>query len=219
MTPERGRRPGSRRTSWRRPASGCSIASCRREDETAGKVRRWLEDLRKQSGLIGLEVVVEERAADPKAFLSVPWNLVYDERPAKKDRVPEGARGRALAAVLVGPLQPDQRPAGRAPEAAAALERPTGRRGGGPDRPRGPARRSEGAAGRVPGRGGADGRRLDGRAGGGAGGGLSPAALLAGARDPRIPDAGRRADCAGRPPEPAAERSTTASGPRGCWRS
>ena len=53
------------------------------EDETAKKVRRWLEDLRKQSGLIGLEVVVEERSADAKAFLSVPWNLVYDERPAK----------------------------------------------------------------------------------------------------------------------------------------
>ncbi len=53
------------------------------EDETARKVRRWLEDVRKQSGLIGLEVVVEELAADPAAFLSVPWNLVYDERPAK----------------------------------------------------------------------------------------------------------------------------------------
>ena len=53
------------------------------EDETARKIRRWLEDLRKQSGLIGLEVVVEERSADAKAFLSMPWNLVYDERPAK----------------------------------------------------------------------------------------------------------------------------------------
>jgi len=53
------------------------------EDETAGKVRRWLEHLRKQSGLIGLEVVVEERSADANTFLSVPWNLVYDERPAK----------------------------------------------------------------------------------------------------------------------------------------
>ena len=53
------------------------------EDGTAGKVRRWLEDLRKQSGLIGLEVVVEERSADANTFLSVPWNLVYDERPAK----------------------------------------------------------------------------------------------------------------------------------------
>jgi tetratricopeptide (TPR) repeat protein len=53
------------------------------EDETARKVRRWLEDLRKQSGLIGLEVVVEERSADAGTFLSVPWNLVYDERPAK----------------------------------------------------------------------------------------------------------------------------------------
>ena len=53
------------------------------EDETAHKVRRWLEDLRTQSGLIGLEVVVEERSADAGTFLSVPWNLVYDERPAK----------------------------------------------------------------------------------------------------------------------------------------
>src|SRR4051812_10335856 len=53
------------------------------EDETAKKVRRWLEDVRKQSSLIGLEVVLEERSADPRAFLSVPWNLVYDERPAK----------------------------------------------------------------------------------------------------------------------------------------
>ena len=53
------------------------------EDETAHKVRRWLEDLRKQSGLIGLEIVVEERSADAGTFLSVPWNLVYDERPAK----------------------------------------------------------------------------------------------------------------------------------------
>jgi len=48
-------------------------------DETALKVRRWLEDLRKQSGSIGLEIVVEERSGDPGAFLSVPWNLVYDE--------------------------------------------------------------------------------------------------------------------------------------------
>jgi formylglycine-generating enzyme required for sulfatase activity len=53
------------------------------EDETAHKVHRWLEDLRKQSGLIGLEVVVEERSDNAGTFLSVPWNLVYDERPAK----------------------------------------------------------------------------------------------------------------------------------------
>ncbi|HEX8201953.1 MAG TPA: ATP-binding protein, partial [Isosphaeraceae bacterium] len=53
------------------------------DKQKAGRVRRWLEDLRKQSGLIGLEVVVEERSADAKDFLSVPWNLVYDERPKK----------------------------------------------------------------------------------------------------------------------------------------
>ena len=44
-------------------------------------MRRWLEDLRKQLGSIGLEIVVEERSGDPGAFLSVPWNLVYDEYP------------------------------------------------------------------------------------------------------------------------------------------
>jgi hypothetical protein len=53
------------------------------EDETAKKVRRWLEDLRKQSGLVSLELVVDEQSADPRAFLSIPWNLVYDDRPAK----------------------------------------------------------------------------------------------------------------------------------------
>ena len=53
------------------------------EDETAKKIRRWLDELRKQSQLDALEIVVEEQAADPRAFLSVPWNLVYDERPAK----------------------------------------------------------------------------------------------------------------------------------------
>lgn len=53
------------------------------EDETARKIRRWLEELRKRSKLIGLEVVVEERASDPRSLLSLPWNLVYDERPTK----------------------------------------------------------------------------------------------------------------------------------------
>ena len=52
-------------------------------DETALKVCRWLNDLRRQSGLISLEVVVKELANDPREFLSVPWNLVYDERPNK----------------------------------------------------------------------------------------------------------------------------------------
>jgi hypothetical protein len=53
------------------------------EDETAHKVRRWLEDLRKQSGLNSLEIVVDEHSAEARTVLSVPWNLVYDERPAK----------------------------------------------------------------------------------------------------------------------------------------
>ncbi len=53
------------------------------EDETARKIRKWLEDLRKQDSLNNLEIVVEEQAADPLQFVSIPWNLVYDERPAK----------------------------------------------------------------------------------------------------------------------------------------
>ena len=53
------------------------------EEDTAKKVRRWIEDLRKTSSLTGLEIVVEEQSADTRACLSVPWNLVYDERPAK----------------------------------------------------------------------------------------------------------------------------------------
>jgi tetratricopeptide (TPR) repeat protein len=53
------------------------------EDETARKVRKWLDELRKEPGLDALELVLEERSADPRAYLSVPWNLVYDERPAK----------------------------------------------------------------------------------------------------------------------------------------
>ena len=45
----------------------------------------------------------------------MPWNLVYDERPAKhKAAFQTGAGRRAVAAVLVDPLQPDQRAAGRA---------------------------------------------------------------------------------------------------------
>ena len=51
------------------------------EDETAGKVKRWLEDLRTKGGLISLEVVEDEQSSDPKTVLSVPWNLVYDDLP------------------------------------------------------------------------------------------------------------------------------------------
>src|SRR5262245_2833533 len=63
------------------------------EDETARKVRKWLEELRKQTRLDGLEIVVEEQAADPRAFLSVPWNLVYDERPAKHKPAFQAGKG------------------------------------------------------------------------------------------------------------------------------
>jgi hypothetical protein len=58
-------------------------------DVTARKVRRWLKEVRKQSGLIGLDVVVEQ-ASDLRAFLSVPWNLVYDEGRAKYGAFLEG---------------------------------------------------------------------------------------------------------------------------------
>src|SRR5262245_46998740 len=63
------------------------------EDETARKVRRWLEELRKQDPVDALEIVVEEQSADPRAFLSVPWNLVYDERPAKYKPAFESGKG------------------------------------------------------------------------------------------------------------------------------
>jgi WD40 repeat protein len=62
-------------------------------DDTALKVRHWLEDVRQQSGSIGLEVVVEERSGDPGAFLSVPWNLVYDECPDDHEESFQAGRG------------------------------------------------------------------------------------------------------------------------------
>ena len=76
-------------------------------DETARKVRRWLKDLRKQSGLIGLEVVVEERANDP----GVPLGAVEPRlrRAARQHQAAfQSGQSRALAAVLGGPLHPDQ---------------------------------------------------------------------------------------------------------------
>ncbi|QEH38433.1 WD domain, G-beta repeat [Aquisphaera giovannonii] len=56
-------------------------------DRTALKVRGWLAGLRARPGPgpLGLEVVVEERAADPATFLGVPWNLVYDEDPDDRE--------------------------------------------------------------------------------------------------------------------------------------
>ena len=105
------------------------------EDETARKVRRWLEDLRKQSGLIGLEVVVDERSADAGTFLSVPWNLVYDERPAKFKAAfqkEEGAeRWRPFWSARYN-LTSGRRV--ELLEAAPAVEQPAGRRRGGFDR-------------------------------------------------------------------------------------
>ena len=63
------------------------------EEDTAKKVRRWIEDLRRKSRLITLEIVVEEQSADARAYLSVPWNLVYDERPAKHKAAFQGGQG------------------------------------------------------------------------------------------------------------------------------
>ena len=63
------------------------------EDETALKVRRWLEDLRKQSGSDRTGDRRRGAVGRPGTFLSVPWNLVYDERPARyKAGLPERAR-------------------------------------------------------------------------------------------------------------------------------
>ncbi|HKI16959.1 MAG TPA: ATP-binding protein, partial [Isosphaeraceae bacterium] len=63
------------------------------EEDTAKKVRRWIEELRRKSSLTGLEIVVEEQSADTRAYLSVPWNLVYDERPAKHKPAFQSGKG------------------------------------------------------------------------------------------------------------------------------
>ena len=77
------RGPGSHLTSWRRPVSGSTTTSCRPRMKRPGRSAAGWRNCGSSSELIGLEVVVEERAADPRSLLSVPWNLVYDERPAK----------------------------------------------------------------------------------------------------------------------------------------
>jgi hypothetical protein len=53
------------------------------ENSTAKVVRRWLEGLHVQSGLAALEIVVEEDPDQVEQFLAIPWNLVYDQRPAR----------------------------------------------------------------------------------------------------------------------------------------
>ena len=63
------------------------------EEDTAKKVRQWIEELRRKSRLTGLEIVVEEQSADTRAYLSVPWNLVYDERPAKHKPAFQSGKG------------------------------------------------------------------------------------------------------------------------------
>ena len=48
--------------------------------------RRWpsgWKNLRREPGLVGLEVVVEDFSKDPGAALSIPWNLVFDELPGR----------------------------------------------------------------------------------------------------------------------------------------
>ncbi|QEH32544.1 WD domain, G-beta repeat [Aquisphaera giovannonii] len=50
-------------------------------DDTASRVREWLVGLGDGPGPIELEVVVEELSGNPAAYLSVPWNLVYDDFP------------------------------------------------------------------------------------------------------------------------------------------
>ena len=113
------------------------------EDETAKKVRRWLEELRKQSepdrpGGRGRGAGVRRRF-----LLSVPWNLVYDERPAKHKAAFQTGRAverwRPFWSVRYN-LTSGRRvePLKRTPD----LGRPPGRRGHRPDRLRGPRRRS-----------------------------------------------------------------------------
>jgi WD40 repeat protein len=61
------------------------------EDPTAGDVRRWLEGLRLGADSPALEIIVEEKADEPERFLSIPWNLVYDQHPGVlEEPAPQG---------------------------------------------------------------------------------------------------------------------------------
>ncbi len=51
-------------------------------DQTATNVLRWLNGI-KRYNMPALEIILEDRANDPNATLSIPWNLVYDERPSQ----------------------------------------------------------------------------------------------------------------------------------------
>ncbi|QEH32543.1 WD domain, G-beta repeat [Aquisphaera giovannonii] len=62
-------------------------------EDTARSVRNWLVDLRDRSGSLGLEVVVEELSEDPASYLSVPWNLVYDDYPEDHEAEFRAGRG------------------------------------------------------------------------------------------------------------------------------
>ena len=86
--PLRGNRP----TGWPRRASASTTTCCRARTRPR-KIRKWLEELRKQTRLDGLEIVLEEQSADPRSFLSVPWNLIYDERPAKHKPAFQSSKG------------------------------------------------------------------------------------------------------------------------------
>ena len=184
------------------------------DDETARKVGGWLEDLRTQAGLVSLEIVVEDGRA-PKT-LSVPWNLVYDERPDNHKAAFEAGRGRRAwrpfwsvrynltSGRRVEPLK-------RLPH----LERPAGDRGRGPDRPRGAARDQRRRLDAFLADAGLDRGRVDGRAGGGARRGLSPPALLDRPRRAELPPARRRRHHPGRPAEPAPELRRPRERPEG----
>jgi hypothetical protein len=49
----------------------------------AKDVRTWLVGLRDQDAVDSLEIVVDDAARDREAGISVPWNIVYDEKPNK----------------------------------------------------------------------------------------------------------------------------------------
>ncbi len=71
---------------WPRPAFGSSITCCRPRMIPRARVRNMARRAfaSRDFALSTLEIVVDEQSADPREpFVSIPWNLVYDERPAK----------------------------------------------------------------------------------------------------------------------------------------
>ena len=117
------RHPGNFRMSWPRPASGFSIASYRRRTRRPAKYADGWRTCGSSPDCSAWRS--SSRSDRPTRGRSSPCHGTwFTTNGPPRGRVPEGAGYRAMAAVLVGPLQPDQRAAGRALEAVAALGDP-----------------------------------------------------------------------------------------------